>query len=286
MNCLKVILISIFLSVNTMIAQEIIKLWGNKQPEDNGLTGSEIENLDLGHVSNVSDAELWIYRAEKDSNIRKAVLICPGGGYRLLAIAHEGVDFAEWLNSQGITAIVLKYRMPNQHKHIPLNDAREAMSLIRTKATELNIDSNMVGIAGFSAGGHLAATVSTLLSFDKLIRPDFTILYYPVITMGVMANKGSKEMLLGFNPSEDDINTFSCEKQVTVDTPRAILFASSDDRSVPVANSISYYQELLDKGVDVSLHIFPTGGHGWGMKEDFKFRNEMLAILAKWLREL
>lgn len=270
--------------MNVLIAQEKVKLYSDKDVDSNGLEGPEVVDSEIGHISNVSEAEIWIYKVEKENNTRKAVVICPGGGYKLLAMIHEGVDLARWLNQQGVTAIVLKYRMPNEHKCVPLSDVQEAISYIRSKSEELNIDPHRVGVAGFSAGGHLAATASTYINSDKDVRPNFCILYYPVITMGELTHSGSREALLGLNPNEDDINTFSCEDHVSRDTPRTIIFASSDDKGVPVANSTTYYQELINKKIEASLYIFPTGGHGWGMNQNFEYHNQMLELLSKWLK--
>ncbi|MDR2949764.1 MAG: alpha/beta hydrolase [Prevotella sp.] len=268
-----------------MNAQKVVKLWEGNPPTSNEI--SEPEKHENGGVRNVSVPDLTIYLPEKSINTQMAVLICPGGGYAGLAFQHEGVQFAQWLNKQGIAGIILKYRMPNQHKEVPLDDAQQAVRYIRDHAAELNIDKNKVGIAGFSAGGHLAATTSThFAKSGTSTRPDFTILFYPVITMEVATHGGSKMNLLGSNPSQTDIYTFSNEKQVNVNTPPTILLLSDDDGSVQPANSIKYYEALKNNNIPATMYIFPEGGHGWGMRENFKYHIEMLSLLEMWLKDI
>ncbi len=282
----KILLLSSLLLITnySMAQKKIVKLW-QQQVESNGLVGDEVNVKN--RISNVSEAELWLYKADTANNTRMAIVICPGGGYVKLAIDHEGEDFAEWLNKQGITAIVLKYRMPNKHKFVPLSDGQEAIKYVRQHAEELAIDSNKIGIAGFSAGGHLAASVSNHFSEESVSsRPDFSILYYPVISMTETAHPGSMAELLGDSPSLDDINYFSLEKQVTVNTPQTIIFSSYDDKTVSVLNSTDYYQALLDKGVKASIYLFPKGGHGWGMHSNFEYHEDMLSLLSKWLKDI
>lgn len=280
-----VLLCSLLLITNESMAQKtIVKLW-NKEIESNGLKGEEV-NIN-NRISNVSDPELWIYKASPKNNTKKAIIICPGGGYTRLAIDHEGEDFAKWLNEQGVTAIVLKYRMPNGHKSIPLSDGQEAIKYTRRYAQELDIDPSKIGIAGFSAGGHVAASVSNHFSeSDVSSRPDFSILYYPVISMAETAHPGSMAELLGDNPSNDDIEYFSLELQVSPSTPRTIIFSSYDDKTVSVRNSTDYHDALIAKGIESSLYIFPKGGHGWGMRSNFEYHNEMLSLLSKWLKDI
>lgn len=267
-----------------MSHKTIIKLW-SKPIEHNGLSGEEV-NVN-NRISNVSEPELWIYKADADNNSRKSIIVCPGGGYLKLAIDHEGEDFAIWLNSQGITAIVLKYRMPNKHRMIPLNDAQETIRYVRKHAKELDVDSNKIGIAGFSAGGHLAASASNHFTEDEISsRPDFSILFYPVISMSKTAHPGSMSELLGDNPSTSDMNYFSLEKQVSIKTPMTVIFSSYDDKTVSVKNSTDYYRALLEREINASLYIFPKGGHGWGMRSDFEYHSEMLSLLSKWLKDI
>ena len=270
-----------------MSAQKVVKLWGGHPPVSNGITDAEKYEKEGGWCVNVSIPELYIFLPDKSVNTGMAILICPGGGYTGLAFEHEGTQFAQWLNTQGIAGVILKYRMPNKNKDIPLQDAQEAMRYMRKHAEELGIDGNKIGVSGFSAGGHLAATLSTHFA-DKGIstRPDFSVLFYPVITMEIATHGGSKNSLLGDNPTLADIYSFSAEKQVNVNTPPAILLLSDDDNAVLPVNSISYYEALKRNNISASIYIFPEGGHGWGMRNNFKYHAEMLALLQMWLKDI
>jgi acetyl esterase/lipase len=207
-----------------------------------------------------------------------AVIIFPGGAYSHLAMNKEGKKVAKWLNSLGITAFLLKYRMPSdltmKDKTIgPLQDAQEAVRMVRRNATKWNLDSNKIGVIGFSAGGHLAATLSTNFSeitYESLDttspRPDFSILIYPVISMqNEITHKGSKEKLLGLDPSVELINKFSCELHVNTTTPNTFIIHATDDQSVPVENSINYYLALKNNKIQCELHLYEKGGHGFGL---------------------
>lgn len=267
-------------------AQQTIKLWEGNPPTDNEITLPE--SISKSHsVSNVSVPELTVYLPPKEINTGKAVIICPGGGYIQLAFMHEGIQVAEWLNEQGIAAFVLKYRMPNKHKNVPLEDAWQAIRYVREHASELHVNPSKVGIAGFSAGGHLAATASThYANSGTNTRPDFTVLFYPVITMDAATHAGSRNNLLGEKPSLADLYSFSNEKQVNNNTPPAILLLADDDWVVLPENSIRYYKALKDNGVKAAMYIFPEGGHGWGMRENFRFHTEMKTLLASWLKDI
>lgn len=270
-----------------MNAQRTVKLWEGNPPTSNEISDSEKQAQNGTRVSNISTPELLIYLPDKSKNTRVAVLICPGGGYAGLAMGHEGTDVAKWLNEKGIAGIILKYRLPNKHKEVPLEDGWQAMRYVREHAEELGIDPNKIGIAGFSAGGHLASTVSThFATSGTSTRPDFSILFYPVITMEAGTHGGSKLNLLGNNPTMADIHMFSNEKQVNVNTPPTILLLSDDDRAVLPVNSTSYYDALKRNNVPAAMYIFPEGGHGWGMKESFRYRSLMLSLLEAWLNEV
>ena len=269
----------------TMNAQKVIKLWETTPPTSNEITEAEKSERNGNWVTNVSSPELTIYQANKTKSTGMAVVICPGGGYAGLAIQHEGSQFAKWLNGQRITAFVLKYRMPNKHKEVPLDDAQQAIRYIREHANEFGVDTNKVGIAGFSAGGHLAATASTHYTTEGVsTRPDFSILFYPVITMETATHGGSRSNLLGDKPQSEDIQFFSNEKHVNTNTPPAILLLSYDDKSLPTTNSVLYYESLKKNSIPPISYIFPKGGHGWGMNIDFEYHSQMLELLGRWLK--
>lgn len=229
-------------------------------------------------ISQVTQPTLTVFFPEKDKSNGTAVIICPGGGYSYLVINREGTDVAEAFAKKGVTAFVLKYRLPNDKimndKSIgPLQDAQQAIKIVRERAVEWNIDTSRVGIMGFSAGGHLAATASTHFNDvvidnheNNNLRPDFSILVYPVISFSdSLAHKGSRKNLLGDNPSMDQVERFSNERQVTAKTPPTFLIHCGDDKVVSVRNSIGYYESLLRNGVKAELHIYPTGGHGFAL---------------------
>lgn len=260
--------------------REVIQLWSKAIP--NAIENSEFREIEIVKDSVVSSLEqvsvptLTVFKPENPNGI--AVVICPGGGYHHLAIDKEGYKVAEWLNTLGITAFVLKYRLPSdaimKDKSIgPLQDAQEAMRYVRRNANFWKIDQAKIGIMGFSAGGHLAATLST--HYEKKIykvednisaKPDFSILIYPVISMkDVITHQGSKVNLLGETVSEENIEAYSNETQIDANTPTTFLVHATDDQSVPVENSIQYYLGLKKHKVPVEMHIYEKGGHGFGL---------------------
>lgn len=280
----KIILMS-FLFITTMLsAQKPVELllWPNGAPNSNGLTGTE-EDLNGGRVANVVNPSITVYRAEKPNGM--AIIMCPGGGYARLAMNHEGHDMASWFTTQGITYVVLKYRMPNGNYEVPLSDAEQAIRLVREHAAEWGINPQRVGIMGASAGGHLAASLASLYSSDKT-RPDFQILFYPVISMqkGV-THGGSRQNLIGENPSQELEQKYSLERQVSPRSPQAFIMLSSDDGAVPPINGIGYFLALRDQKVPASLHVYPTGGHGWGFRDNFTYKRQWTGELEKWLRD-
>ena len=227
-----------------------------------------------------TEATLTIYPAKKPNG--QAIVACPGGGYAGIATTHEGHDMAAWFNTQGITYAVLHYRMPYGKHEIPLSDAHQAIRYMRKNGEKWGIE--QLGIMGSSAGGHLASTVAT--HFDAETRPDFQILFYPVVTMTDYTHQGSKDNLLGKNPSEELVKLYSNELQVTEQTPPAFIMHSSNDDAVPVLNSINYYLALCKHGVWSSMHLYPIGGHGWGYNESFPYKAQWKNELEKWLREI
>lgn len=219
----------------------------------------------------------------------KAVVLCPGGAYLGLCMDYEGADWAPFFNDRGIALIVLQYRLPDGTWQIPVEDVQEAIRLARRNAGEWNLDPSKIGVGGSSAGGHLASTASTHFNSpvnpdNVSCRPDFSILFYPVISfMPQLTHTDTRRSLLGPNFSTQAEILFSNELQVTPQTPRTWIGFSHDDDLVPTPNGLRYYEALRTAGVPASLHIYPTGGHGWGIKPEFRYHNEMLADLSSWL---
>ena len=268
---MKKLLMMFALLAMTMMAQaqERIDLWPQGAP----------------HVSsNAEDtAFVKVFLAPAEKATGRAVVICPGGGYTHLAMDHEGYDWAPVFNHWGISVLVLKYRMPHGVKEIPLEDAEEAIRLVRRHAQEWNIDPQQVGIMGSSAGGHLASTTATHATGDA--KPDFQILFYPVITMDrSFTHMGSHNALLGADASADMELKYSNEKQVTAQTPPAFIVLSNDDHVVPPLNGVSYYLACHSNKVPAVLHVYPTGDHGWGLRTSFAHHTEMLMELKSWLK--
>jgi acetyl esterase/lipase len=231
-------------------------------------------------------AELTVYLPDAKKATGRAVVCCPGGGYTHLAMDHEGHQWATFFNNQGIALIVLKYRMPHGNPLIPISDAEQAMKTVRQNAVNWHIDRTQVGIMGFSAGGHLASTIATHSTGEA--APNFQILFYPVITMDLsFTHKGSRENLLGANHSKKEWRRleadYSNDLQVNRTTPRAFIALSDDDKAVPAANGFSYYEQLYKHDVPASIHIYPTGGHGWGYRESFTYHYQMIFELKGWL---
>lgn len=280
----KILILSLLFMATMLSAQKPVEmpLWPNGATNSNGLTGTE-EDLNGGRVANVIKPSITVYPAAKPNGM--AIIMCPGGGYARLAMNHEGHDMASWFNTMGITYVVLKYRMPNGHYEVPLSDAEQAIRLVREHAAEWSINPQRVGIMGASAGGHLATSLATLYSSDKT-RPDFQILFYPVISMikGV-THGGSRENLIGANPSQELELKYSLERQVSPRSPQAFIMLSSDDDTVPPINGIGYFLALRAQKVPASLHVYPTGGHGWGFRDNFTYKRQWTGELEKWLRD-
>lgn len=261
-----------------------LPLWPGGCPTDNGLGGEETIPGE-GLVANISRPSLLVYPAQRPNGA--AIVMCPGGRYAYLAIDHEGRDLAPWLNALGFTYAVLKYRLPGGgHSEVPLDDAGQAMRLVRAHAAKWKLDPAKVGIMGASAGGHVAASLANLYG-DRDVRPDFHILLYPVISMKEgKAHAGSRQNLLGEHPADRLVERYSLEGRVGRHTPPAFIALSADDRSVaPRRNGIDYALALLQQGVRASLHVYPTGGHGWGFRDSFAYKRQWTAELEQWLRQ-
>lgn len=278
----RLLILFCFISGLSLAQSEAIPIWTEGIPGAiSNATYEEEASYDAAQtligLSKISQPALTVFLADSTLANGTSVVICPGGGYTHLAINKEGYQVAKWLNTLGISAFVLKYRMPTDltmtDKTIgPLQDAQEAVRIVRRNAEKWNLNPTKIGIMGFSAGGHLAATLAThfdatVYAPDKIsARPDFSILIYPVISMeeGV-THQGSKKSLLGANPSQKLIDTYSNAKQVSANTPPAFLVHATDDGAVPVENSIEYYLALKEYKIPVEMHIYENGGHGFGL---------------------
>ena len=245
-----------------------LDLWPDGAPNDNGMTYDK--------------PEITVYLPKASKATGRAIVVCPGGGYTHLAMDHEGHHWAPFFNKLGIAAIVLKYRMPNGKVDVPQSDAYQAIRMVKAHAADWNVNPDDVGIMGFSAGGHLASTVATHAKKD--VRPAFQILFYPVITMGRdFTHIGSHDNLLGKNPKKTVEVEYSSDRQVTGHTPRAFIALSDDDRVVKPVNGVNYYVECFRHDVPATLHVYPSGGHGWGFRESFLYHTEMTLDLKAWL---
>jgi acetyl esterase/lipase len=282
----------------------IVPLWPvGKVPNQQKTTEVEkSDTTDIIRISKVQNPELAVYLPAKKYATGQAVIICPGGGYTYLAYNWEGSDVAKFFNAKGIAAIVLKYRLPlsksNVAPHLsPLLDAKRAIQLVRSNAIKWNIKKDGVGIMGFSAGGHLAATLGThfengdAASKDTISqmssRPDFMILIYPVISMSKsIMHTGSRNNLIGEKGDSTLAKFYSAELQVTKETPPTFLIHATDDKAVPVENSLLIYSALKEMGVPVEMHIYPKGGHGFGLGIGRSYLETWPDRCMDWLRSL
>jgi acetyl esterase/lipase len=271
----------------------VIPLWPEGVPGTKAIGDERHESG--GRISNVSEPTLTVYAPAVDRPNGTAVIIAPGGGYGMLSTEREGVQYANWLSTQGVTSFVLKYRMKEFGHPAPLQDVLRAVRLVRSRAAEFKVNPARLGVMGSSAGGHLAASAGTL--FDHAdgrtgaaldatsARPDFLILMYPVITMDdPHAHAGSRRNLLGEKPTPGLLQLASMEKQVTAATPPTLLIHTQEDQSVPVENSILFYQALTRAKVPAEMYLFERGGHGMGMKDGLGTSSEWPARAAEWLR--
>jgi len=280
---------------SSLFAQDkVLKVWPNGAPNHNGMDEPE-EKFEGVRVRNVSEAEMYVYLPEKEKNTGAAVVICPGGGYWIEAMDHEGYAIAEWLKEKGVAGIVLKYRLPYGHHEIPSGDARQAMRIVRKNAEEWGIDPSKIGIAGSSAGGHLASTVGTRFDYghpestDPLeqlsSRPDFMLLLYPVITFREeFGHMGSRRNLIGEGNNWKLVENYSNEWHVTPETPPAFLILSDDDKTVPPRNSVEFYLALKENNVPAEMHIFAEGGHGFGMNKKNLPVDNWPELFYNWLK--
>lgn len=285
-------------SYTQLCAQDFkVKLWPDGAPNQNEVPGEEnTTNTDgIVRVENIAEAELFVYLPEKEKNTGAAVVICPGGGYWIEAIGHEGTMVAGYLQSIGVAGIVLKYRLPYGNHEIPITDGLQAMRYVRSKAEEWGINPQKIGVAGFSAGGHLASTIGTHYDLGKedskngfakiSSRPDFMLLVYPVISFDEeIGHMGSRKNLIGETNNWDLAKKYSNELHVDENTPPAFLVLADDDKAVIPQNSINFYSALKKYNVPAEMHIFQKGGHGFGMKKTNSPVDKWPDMFADWLK--
>lgn len=294
-------IVCILLFVNMGFSQSLtIPLWEKEVPNSKkSIEKEKHEVSEILRISKVQVPSMEVFLPAKRSANGKAVIICPGGGYGMLAYDWEGTDVAKWFNSQGIAAFVLKYRLPQSKSIIvqneaPLQDAQRAIRQVRYNAEKWNIDKNKIGVIGFSAGGHLASTLGTHYNYDTLnakddidklsARPDFMMLIYPVITMHLLhTHKGSRNNLLGKTPSDELVNFYSNELHINNNTPPTFIVHSTDDKVVPVENSLRFFECLKQSDVFSELHVYPYGGHGFGLAIGRDYLQSWTQRLADWL---
>jgi acetyl esterase/lipase len=276
--------------------QKPILLYPNGVPNSKKAPAAYVEEREGFSVSLVTEPTITPYFPEKGKATGTAIIIFPGGSYINLATGHEGQDIAREFNKIGVTAFVVKYRLPHDDIMVdktigPLQDAERSIQIVRQKAAQWGINPSKVGIIGFSAGGHLASTLDT--HFDKVLienkanislRPDFAMLIYPVISFGPFAHAFSRENLVGKNPSPETLDLYSNEKQVTPNTPPTFLVHAEDDNVVPVQNSLLFYDALVKNKVKSEMHLFQEGGHGFGLNNP-KSKDKWFDWAANWLNE-
>jgi acetyl esterase/lipase len=295
----------IYLLVSTYIlhvkAQVVIPLYDREIPNSRMIANEEYSRIEPGNiliVYKVSRPTLTIFLAPKEKATGAAVIICPGGGYANLAMGYEGTEVARRFNEAGISAFVLKYRIPDDHTMVskeigPLQDAQRALMLVRSRSTKWGIDPGRIGIMGFSAGGHLAATAGTHFQKKYIdnpdhisLRPDFMLLIYPVVSFTPpIAHMGSAHNLLGPDPSQEQIKEFSNEMQVTDLTPPTFLVHAKDDNVVPYANSLVFAEALKNHHVPAQIYLYEKGGHGFGMTNNTSSQRWM-DLCIEWISGL
>ena len=279
-NKLALFILIVFMNTYLSAQNEVIELWKKGVPNSIKATDyEEFHDEKMDRVGKVSNPTLTVFVPKNPNGT--SVVICPGGGYQFLAINKEGYKTAEWFNSLGITAFVLKYRLPSdvimENKSVgPLQDAQESVRFIRRNASKWNLNPAKIGILGYSAGGHLAASLST--KYNEVVyqnsdsisaKPNFSLLIYPVISMtNDITHKGSRNNLLGKLASDEFIEQFSTEKLINAETPTTFLVHAIDDKSVPVENSINYFLGLKKHNVISEMHLYQKGSHGFGLGKD------------------
>lgn len=263
---------------------EVVKLYPEGVPSSNGLEHMRERINSKGYILNITDPEILVFLPKEGKATGEAILVVPGGGYERNCITREGYKTAEWLNQNGIAAFVLKYRLPNGHPEIPLEDGEKAMRIIREGADKWGIDKNKVGVIGFSAGGHFASNLLTRYTSAET-RPDFGVLIYPVISMQ-FTSAGTRENLLGDDKTPESRKLYSTQNSVHKGMPPVMMVLTSDDKAVDYENAVMFYSALLEKKVkNVEMHVFPSGGHGFWFQNRYKYANETYPMIIRWIRE-
>jgi acetyl esterase/lipase len=282
-----------------------IPLWPQAAPGSENLAlseaweerSSDVASFHDRAITSIAQPRLAVFRPARPNGL--AMLVVPGGGYQRVVWDKEGVDVAAWLNAMGITVCVLIYRLPHEGHNagfqVPLQDAQRAMRVIRRHAAAWGVDAERVGAMGFSAGGHVVASLST--AFDRKVydaqdeddtlsaRPDFSVLVYPVVSMdAVIAHAGSRDRLLGSSPDASLLKAYSCEECVSAETPESFIVLPDDDAAVPPENGVRYYLALRHAGVKAELHVFRNGGHGFGIRLASGPVAAWTSLCESWLR--
>jgi acetyl esterase/lipase len=280
-------------------AQDLVPIWpAGKMPNSKGLVMKD--SIVDERIYSIAAPRLRVFLPSIQENKGTAVILCPGGGYARIAYMGAGVQMAKWFNTMGVAAFVLDYRLPSspdlRKRDIgPLQDAQRAIRLVRSHAREWGIKSDKIGIMGTSAGGHIVSTVGTHFddvssigdSLDRVsFTPNFMIMVSPVITMGTFAHAGSRRNLLGENPSEEMVKLYSNELRVTNATPPSFLVHAFNDKSVPVQNSLMFYQALVENAVPSSLHVFPQGGHAIALRNNPGSTESWTTLCEQWMIEM
>ncbi|MBD3903502.1 alpha/beta hydrolase [Chryseobacterium sp. Ch-15] len=294
-----IIIAIIFLGIQ-ISAQQKITVWPKgEMPNSKGLKLNIIEEKE-GRITQIQEAELFAFLPAKEERKPMAIIVIPGGGYRHLTYDLGGYSYAKWLNTLGISAFVLNYRLPTspdlkQREIGPLQDIQAAIKLIRKNAAEYGISPDQIGVLGTSAGGHLAAMASNIFTDYTELKgdgqtvstiPNFAILVSPVIDLGEFAHKGSRDNLLGENTSVEKIAEYSMQNRVTEKTPPTILFHAQNDNAVPVTNSILYYEAMIKNKVKGALFIFPKGEHNIGISNKTELTDNWKKLCENWLGEM
>lgn len=286
----RVIVLLLTFAGQPLIAQEVMPLWTGSPPysKPNALKETVIQSWGVPCVKNVTNPRLSVYRAQGDLS-GHAMIILPGGGYAVESFVAEGQRIAEYLSSKGIVAAVLRYRLPvrevsDQPHLLPVADARRAIVLMKSRAGEYGFDASRVGIMGFSAGGHLAASVSVWTAEEPNENPDFSALIYPVTTLSAANRKWLEESLFHRQMTDEEMQRYDLVGNVTESTPCAFLLHAYDDDVVPVEESLLYARALADAGQHVEIHLFARGGHGFGTGRDADGTSQWLDLLANWIK--